>query len=98
MISKSFRTILTGSSLLRESITVEQLTTAMKNMSSEYGAPSSTDFVRAQYYEEFGGIPESVSLYYLQVYKNDKKAFIRVSFHQENEKWTVMGFRVEPHA
>lgn len=88
----------TSSSILRESITVEQLTTAIKNMSSEYGAPSSTDFVRAQYYEEFGGLPESISLYYLQVHKKDKKTFIRVSFQQENEKWTVMGFRVEPYA
>lgn len=87
----------TSSSLLRESVSVEQLTSAITSMSSEYGSPSTTDFVRAQYYEEFGGIPESVSLNYLQTYKNEKKAFIRVSLHQENEKWIVMGFRIEPH-
>ncbi len=99
LFSRSAEDILsTSSSLLRESITTEQLTTAVKNMSSEYGTPISTDFIRAQYYQEFGGIPESVSLYYLQTYKNDKKAFIRVSFHQGNGSWAVMGFRVEPHA
>lgn len=99
LFSRSAEDILsTSSSILRESITAEQLTAAIKNFSSEYEAPISTEFVRAQYYEEFDDIPESVSLYYLQTYQNGKKAFIRVSFHQESGNWAVMGFRVEPHA
>ena len=87
-----------SSGLLRESITIDQLANAINSISSEYGAPLSTSFVRAQYYEAFAGIPESVSLFYLQIFPNEKKALTRVSFHQENRNWAVMGFRVEPGA
>lgn len=87
-----------SSSVLRESITIEQLTNAVNSISSEYGTPSSTAFVRAQYYEAFAGIPESVSLFYLQTFPNEKKSLTRVSFHQENNNWVAMGFRVEPSA
>jgi len=99
LFDSSAEDILSASSgLLRESITIDQLANAVNSISSEYGTPSSTAFVRAQYYEEFGGIPESVSLYYLQTFPNEKKALTRVSFHQENGNWAVMGFRVEPSA
>lgn len=98
LFSHSAEDILSGSSnLLRESISTEQFETAIKNIQSEFGTPLSTDFVRAQYYEEFDILPESVSLYYLQTYQGEKKAMVRVSFHQENNKWIVMGFRIEPY-
>ncbi|MCL1038496.1 DUF4019 domain-containing protein [Shewanella submarina] len=87
----------TGANLLRETVTAEQLTAVIKGLSSDYGSPISTDFVRAQYYEEFDDFPESVSLYYVQAYKNNRKALVRVSFTQENGNWAVMGFRVEPY-
>jgi len=99
LFSRSADDILsTSSSLLRKSINSDQLTAAIQNLTSEYGSPSSTDFVRAQYYEAFSSIPESVSLYYLQTYQNKKKAFVRVSYHQDDGEWVVMGFRIEPHA
>ncbi len=99
LFSRSTENILSSSSsLLRDSMTEEQLTAAIKNLLSEYDVPISTDFIRAQYYEEFEGIPEFLSIHYLQTYKNDKKALIRVNFHQENGSWAVMGFGVGPHA
>ncbi len=87
-----------SSSLLRGSVTSEQLSMAIKNISSKFGVPVSTDFVRAQYYEKFTDAPESVSLFYMQTYKNKKKVLIRVGFCQENKEWKVMGFRFEPYS
>ena len=52
-------------------------------------------FVRAQYYEAFEEIPESVSLFYLAKFDNQKSKTIRISMHQQNQKWLVMGFNIK---
>ena len=91
-------TLKKSSKILQESVTEEQLTNILEKISNEYGQPKSIKYVRAQYYEEFENLPESVSLYYLQSYPDSKKLMIRVSLHQVNGKWLVMGINVQPHA
>jgi len=87
-----------SSSILKGAVTTDQLAAFINDFTSKNDTPTSTNFVRAQYYEEFANVPESVSLYYLQTYKNNNEAFIRVSYHQEGGEWKVMGFSIKPQS
>jgi len=85
-----------ASPLLGKSVNTEQLTNHINNMSAGLGVPSSTEFIRAQYYEAFNSMPEAVTLYYLQSYNDNQKMLMRVGFHQLEGEWRVMGFGLEP--
>ena len=85
-----------SSSLLKRSVSEEQLSDAIDKLTAEYGKLNTTTYVRAQYYDEFIGIPESVSLYYAQNFSSQKKVLVRVSMQKENDRWLVMGFNVQP--
>jgi len=99
MLEQSATTILVkSSSLLRDTVTEKKFADFLENISAEYGKRESTVYVRAQYYEAFENIPESVSLYYKQSFSSKKNAMVRISMHQEGGKWLVMGFNVQPHA
>lgn len=97
LFSESASTLLSESStLLKEVVSLDQLSKISAQLSSEYGKPLAVLFVRAQYYEAFGGIPESVSLFYSANCADQKALMIRISMHQQNQKWLVMGFSFEP--
>jgi len=85
-----------ASPLLGKSVNTEQLTVLVNKMSTGLGAPTSTEFVRAQYYDAFNSMPEAVTLYYLQSYNDNQKMLMRVGFHQLEDEWRVMGFGLEP--
>jgi len=85
-----------SSELLKKAITPEKFSEIRATFKNEYGAPLNLSFVRAQYYEKFMDLPESVSLYYSVNFPTGKNLFIRVAMHQVNEKWVVMGFNMHP--
>ena len=80
-----------SSNLLKAAATEAQLANAVTRLKDHYGDRKSSEFVRGQYYEAFGGIPESVSLFYQRTYTNSE-SIVRVSLHREDEEWKVMGF------
>jgi hypothetical protein len=87
-----------SSAILQETINPEQLGGMQEKMLNEYGELKITSYFRAQYYEEFENIPESVSLYYSQEFSSSKLLVFRVSMHQQKGEWVVMGFNIQPQS
>lgn len=83
-----------SSTLLKEIVTQAQFSKISASFSTEFGKPLEILFIRAQYYEAFGGIPESVSLFYSAQFVAQKVLTIRIGMHQQNQKWLVMGFEI----
>lgn len=85
-----------SSTLLKEAISPEQFSKVVTQLSGQYGSEINIGFVRAQYYEAFEDMPESVSLFYKADFAEQKVLMIRVSMHQQSQKWRVMGFNIQP--
>lgn len=85
-----------SSTLLKKSMTAEKFAGISAQLATEYGKPSEFRFVRAQYYEEFPGVPESVSLFYTASFSGAKALMMRISMHQQDQEWMVMGFLLQP--
>ncbi len=97
LFTESALTLLSESStLLKEAISPDQFSKINKKLLNEYGNPQEMSFVRAQYYEAFGEMPESVSLFYLAKFSDQKALMVRISMHHQGNKWLVIGFNLEP--
>ena len=95
LFSESAGTLLSESStLLKKLVSSNRFLEISAQLQKEYGKPLKISFVRAQYYEAFGKIPESVSLFYLAKFDNKKSKMVRISIHQQGQKWLVMGFKI----
>jgi len=88
--------VLSSSSiLLREKLTLDQMTAFQNDLSSGLGRPESISFVRAQYYKKINDIPAFVSLHFLRSYKDNKELLAWLSFVKEGESWKVAGIRLD---
>jgi len=84
-----------SSQLLRDAMTVEQLLAMQDEFVVTYGEPTDITFVRAQYYEKFSDVPESVSLFYETQMTKDSSFMVRVSVHESDELWRALGFQFQ---
>lgn len=84
-----------SSTLLKNSVKPDQFLKMTSELSKAYGKPQSLYFVRAQYYEKFSDLPESVSLFYEATFSNHNKLMIRISMHEQDKAWVVMGFQYQ---
>lgn len=85
-----------SSALFRDSLTVDDLARMQETVLTNYGSPMSMTFARAQFYDEHGDVPESVSLFYRAELADERALSFRVSLHEVDAKWQTMGFGVDP--
>jgi hypothetical protein len=88
-------TLENSSELLQFAINDQQLSIYLALVKRHHGKPQIRTYKRAQFYEAHGTVPESVSLYYKQVFTNNRELTIRVSLHETQGEWKVMGFNVQ---
>jgi len=84
-----------SSQVLRDYVTVLQLSKMQGELAKAYGPPTSVSYVRAQYYEAFDDVPESVSLFYEAEMADESSFVFRVSLHETDDGWRAIGFRFD---
>ena len=85
-----------SSTILKDIATPKMLSDMSVKLKDEYGIIEKLEFVRAQYYEAFSEFPETVGLYYIAKQSKQKSLGIKINLHQQNNKWLVYGFFIDP--
>lgn len=83
-----------SSEILQFSIDDQQLGVYLDLVKRHYGKPTHRSYQRSQFYEAFNKTPESVSLFYLQHFSKGRTLTIRLSVHENDGQWQVMGFNI----
>ncbi len=81
-----------SSEILKEAATVEQLSELRDELLDNYGPITELTFVRAQFYEQFAELPQSVSLYYEAQADEDIWLLVSFSQYETENQWRANGF------